>query len=221
MNAEKNSHPNHLDTAPGVCKRSWMTQQFGQPTGIIGRLVGKLMGLKNASMNRLAVELLEVQPNDRILEIGFGPGRAIGMLANRAQQGWVSGVDISEVMVRQAIKHNRKYVKTGRVEIQQARASSLPYEDESFTKICAVNSFHHWSNPSQCLKEAKRVLKDGGLLLLCLRMKHPKRTFMTAPGFTEEEIEQVLELVHHAGFQHPRTIRHRVGREVTCVLANR
>ena len=55
-----------------------------------------------------AVALLDVQPQDHILEIGFGPGLVIRELARRATDGFVLGIDRSEVMVRQAAVRNRR-----------------------------------------------------------------------------------------------------------------
>jgi ubiquinone/menaquinone biosynthesis C-methylase UbiE len=143
------------------------------------------------------------------------------MLAKRAANGFVAGIDVSELMVQQASRRNRKSIKASRVELRQGTVSSLPYEDGRFTKICTVNTFHHWPSPENGLKEARRVMEEGGLLLLCLRMKHPSRKFMVAPGFTQEEVEEVQALMRRAGFCNIQTERRQLGREVTCVMANR
>jgi ubiquinone/menaquinone biosynthesis C-methylase UbiE len=179
------------------------------------------MAAKNAYMNRLTVELLKVQPDDRVLEIGFGPGTLIHLLAKRATNGFVAGIDISELMVKQASRRNRKSIQTGRVELRQGTVSSLPYEDGRFTKICTVNTFHHWPSLENDLREVRRVLDERGLLFLCLRMKHPSRKFLVAPGFTEEQVEEAQALVRRAGFCNIRTERRQLGREITCVMANR
>lgn len=222
MNTTTREKPMSPETgAPGACKRSTWTRQFGHPVGVLGWAVGHLMAAKNAYMNRLTVELLNVQPDDRVLEIGFGPGTLIHMLAKRATNGFVAGIDVSALMVKQASRRNREFIKTGRVELRQGTVSSLPYEDGRFTKICTVNTFHHWTSPENDFREVSRVLDEGGLLFLCLRMKHPSRKFMVAPGFTETEAEEVQALVRRAGFCNIRTERRQLGREVTCVMANR
>ena len=63
------------------------------------------------------VGLLDVQPQDHILEIGFGPGLAIRELARRATDGFVLGIDHSEVMVRRAAIRNRAAIEQGRVRL--------------------------------------------------------------------------------------------------------
>jgi len=220
MNTNISAGPSLL-ASPSPDKPSGLAGQFRRPTGALGWAIGHLMAVKNEGMNRLAVELLEVQPEDQVLEIGFGPGRAIRMLAARATGGFVAGVDLSEVMVKQAAKRNRKLIEAGRVELKQGGVSTLPYEYGRFTKVCAVNNYQLWPSQEHDLDEVRRVMKAGGLLVLCLRMKHPSRNFLVAPGFTEEEVEEVQGLVRWVGFHNVRTERRRLGREVTCVLANR
>jgi SAM-dependent methyltransferase len=73
--------------------------QFGRPRGLAGILAGWEMTVRpsNRKRNLWAVDLLEVRPADRVLEIGFGPGVAIRALARRASAGFVYGIDHSEV----------------------------------------------------------------------------------------------------------------------------
>ncbi len=217
MNATKDKIP----AAPCGCKHSGWKAQFGQPSGALGWAVGYLMALKNAPINRLAVEMLNVQSDDQILEIGFGPGLAIRSLAERVERAFVDGIDISEVMFRQAASRNRKFIRTGRVELKVGDVSKLPYEDGRFTKVFTVNTFHHWPAQEESLLEVRRVLTPGGLLLLCMRMKHPSRSFMVAPGLTAAELQAVGKLLERTGFSHIQTKKYQAGREVACLTAQR
>jgi ubiquinone/menaquinone biosynthesis C-methylase UbiE len=203
------------------CRQSGWKAQFACPTGKIGQLVGHLMAYKNAGMNQFAVESLDPQPEDQILEIGFGHGRTIRKIAERAEIGFVAGVDISDVMVRQATKHNRELIQAGRVEVCQGSVSNIPFEFARFNKVLAVNNYQFWPDPELNLDEIRRVLRERGLLVLCLRMKDPAKPFQLAPGFTEEEVEEVVGLVRWVGFQNIRTLKQQAGREATCVLADR
>src|SRR5262244_3967128 len=149
------------------CKASGLGSQFACPTGTMGRLVGRLMAFKNARMNEFAVETLDVRPDDQALEIGFGHGRAIRMITERAKVGFVAGIDLSDVMVRQAAKHNFDHIIAGRVEVCQGSVTNLPYEYGRFTKALAVNNYQFWPNPEHNLVEIRRVLREGGLLVIC------------------------------------------------------
>jgi SAM-dependent methyltransferase len=91
------------------------------------------MAAKNHYMNQLAVEVLDVQPDDQVLEIGFGPGRAIEMVAAGMTDGIVAGIDHSEVMLRQAARRNRKFIEARRPSCAR-RACRAPYVDARFTQ---------------------------------------------------------------------------------------
>lgn len=205
---------------PRGCKASGLRSQFACPTGLLGRLVGRLMAIKNGGMNEFAVEMLEVQPDDQALEIGFGHGRTIRMIAERAKAGFVAGVDLSDVMVRQAAKYNFDLIVAGRVEVCQGSIADLPYECGRFTKALAVNNYQFWPNAELNLVEMRRVMREGGLLVICLRM-HSTNRFAFAPGFTEDEVADVAGLARWVGFRDIRIVKRKVGREASCVIARR
>ena len=74
--------------------------QFGHPRGAAGSVAGWVMAHRrpNRQCNRRVVSLLGVQPTDRVLEIGFGPGLAVAGLSRRVGgSGHVYGIDHSEV----------------------------------------------------------------------------------------------------------------------------
>jgi ubiquinone/menaquinone biosynthesis C-methylase UbiE len=202
------------------CKASSLTSQFACPTGLLGGIVGRLMAIKNAKMNEFAVEMLDVQPDDQALEIGFGHGRTIRMIAERAKAGFVAGVDLSDVMVRQAAKYNLDLIVAGRAEVCQGSVTDLPYECGRFTKVLAVNNYQFWPNAELNLGETRRVMREGGLLVICLRMHSTKR-FAFAPGFTEDEVADVAKLVRWVGFRDIRIVKRRVEREASCVIARK
>ena len=87
-------------------------------------------------------------------------------MARIANSGFVAGVDYSAVMVQQALKHNATAVGTGRVAVKRGDISNLPFEDASFDRACAIESFNYWPEPVAGLKEVYRVLKDRGLVAI-------------------------------------------------------
>jgi SAM-dependent methyltransferase len=173
-----------------------VASQARQPRGIVGWLFGHVMAFLNDGMNRKAVELLDVRPADRVLEIGFGPGKTLELLARRAGDGFVAGIDLSAVMVRQAAWHNQELIRAGRVEVKLASVSNVPYPDAEFDKVCAVNSYQFWPDPEEDLKEVRRVLRPGGRLVLAVRAREGNRI-----GFTPEQLDDIERLVRRAGFQ--------------------
>ncbi|MBS1787849.1 MAG: methyltransferase domain-containing protein [Acidobacteria bacterium] len=179
------------------------------------------MAIKNAGMNRFAVEILNLQPQDQVLEIGFGHGQAIGMIAERTTNGFVAGIDLSDVMILQAAKRNQQFIKSGLVELSQASVADIPYEFARFNKVLAVNNYQFWPNAEHNLTEIQRVLSESGLLVLCLRLKKPGGIFQMAPGFTQQEIDEVTGLLRWVGFREVQLARRRVGYEAVCLIAKK
>ena len=178
-------------------------------------LASPMAAIKNEQMNRFAVEQLAVQPEDQVLEVGFGHGHAIRLLAERAHKGLVAGIEPSDEMVRHAARRNRELIKAGRVELWQGSVSSIPYEYACFDKVLAVDNYQHWLQAEFNLGEIQRTLKPGGLLMLCLRTQ---RSLTFAPGFKREEVEEVAGLVRWVGFHDVRIVQ-RDG--AACVIARR
>jgi ubiquinone/menaquinone biosynthesis C-methylase UbiE len=158
--------------------------QFAHPKGWVGRLVGMILALKNRERNAWTISMLDIQPSDQVLEIELGPGRAIQKVAELTLNGFVAGIDLSYVMVEQASKRNSAAIRSGRVLLQQGGESPLPFEDNKFNKVFAVNSMQFWSNPMDGLQEVRRVLKPGGRVVITIQPMWAK---------TEEEVQIVAE----------------------------
>lgn len=200
---------------------SRLARQFGHPTGFIGHLVGYFLSARSGEMSRAAVEICSVRPEDSVLEIGYGPGRAIEALAMAAVNGKVAGVDVSEVMLTQAQKRNRRAIEAGRVDLRLGSVSELPFSDHSFDKVLAINSLHHWPSPLQGLQEVRRVLKKGGTLLLALRMKESQGGMLKGPGMSETELLKVMDTLVAAKLKEVRVERREKPLSMACVLAER
>jgi len=145
----------------GMDLKRTLISQFGNPRGAVGNIAGWVMAHRpsNRRRNEWAVSLLDVQTADRVLEIGFGPGRAIAELARRSDH--VSGVDRSEVMLRQATRRNAAAIRSGRVTLAQGSVEELPF-DGPFDAILAVNTLGFWAEPAQQLAKLRGKLAPGG-----------------------------------------------------------
>jgi ubiquinone/menaquinone biosynthesis C-methylase UbiE len=80
----------------------------------------------NLERNMRTLALADIQPDDRVLEIGFGPGIAIERAAELANRGKVFGVDHFELMLRQVSRRNATALAAGRVELRLGTAERLP-----------------------------------------------------------------------------------------------
>ena len=165
-----------------------LVSQFHQPHGLGGRVADWVMAHRgsNRKRNVWAVGLLEVQPADRVLEIGFGPGIAIRELARHTTRGVVVGVDHSELMVRRASRRNAAAVRAGRVELRLGNAEALPEFDAPFDRILAVNSLMFWDEPVTRLKELRGLLRPRGRIAIAFQPRGPGSTDETAARAGEE-----------------------------------
>ncbi|MEU7530922.1 methyltransferase domain-containing protein [Saccharothrix sp. NPDC042600] len=189
--------------------------QFRRPTGVAGRVVGWIMGRRssNVARNRWAVELLDVGPTDRVIELGCGPGVALAALAAAASRGLVVGVDHSEVVLRQARRRNRAAVKAGRVRLVRASVEGLSIGDGPFDAALAVNTVGMWPDPTARLREVGRLLRPGGRIAV---VSQPRCPGVTSAAAAEEVAGRLAE----AGFVRLRTETLDLDPPAVCVIGH-
>src|SRR5271167_1809733 len=126
--------------------RNTFVRQFSRPTGLLGRLAGVIMATRpsNLERNMRTLALADIQPDDRVLEIGFGPGIAIERAAGACQ-------------TRQGDRHRplrtdappseppeRNCHRGWCVELRLGTAERLPEFSECFDKVIAINAYMFW-----------------------------------------------------------------------------
>ena len=184
-----------------------IARQAAHPRGLLGEVVACAMAYDTARVNRIALDYLRVEPAEAILELGFGSGRALLQVAARALDGFVAGIDPSEIMVRHAKFRNGRYIRRGKMVLQLGEAAHIPYPDERFDKALAVHVLYFWRDPRKELREIRRVLRKGGLFLLGFRPKDDPAVVAQAPAtvYTLHTIADVKELLEESGYEDVRT----------------
>ncbi len=109
---------------------------------------------------------VSINPTDTILDVGCGGGRTISKLARLARAGKIHGIDYSEDSVTASRRTNSRLIDIGRVEVQQASVSQLPFADHTFDLVTAIETHLFWPNLPGDFREILRVLKLGGALLV-------------------------------------------------------
>ena len=190
--------------------------QFGRPTGFWGHAAGLLMAHRtsNRRRNAWAVSLLDVRPEDRVLELGFGPGLAIRELSRIAAEGYVCGIDHSELMLRWARRRNADGLRRGVVDLRLGSVDELPAFDALFDKILAVNTMVFGSEPVACLAELRRLLRPGGLIAVAHQPRGPGATDETSAAKGRE----IAAALDRAGFSEVRLETMRLKPAVVCAL---
>lgn len=113
-----------------------------------------------------AVDLLDGQPSDFILEIGCGVGIAVDLIARRLQSGMITAVDRSEAMIALAVKRNREHIEAGRAEFFTGEFADMRLPDRRYDKVFAFNVSAFWKDPVGELQTVRSHLADDGLLYL-------------------------------------------------------
>jgi SAM-dependent methyltransferase len=161
------------------------------------------MAIANDEPNRLAIDTLELQPTDRVLELGFGPGRGLRTIAARIPEGQVFGVDQSDRMLRQATAMNQAAIAKGRVVLSKGPFSPLPWIESTFNKILLVNVAYFFDSDGQDVAEVYRVLRSGGRIAIYVtsRQTMSKWPFSGPETHTIYDRNELLDLLEGAGFR--------------------
>lgn len=158
------------------------TERFKRPKGLWGRLAGIFMS-KGSEKSEWTISLLKPDKDDRVLEVGFGPGMAIETLSQTVTEGYIAGIDISKVMLKQAGKRNRKSVAKGLVDLRLANVSDLPSFEKKFDQILSVNNIMFWENPVESLENLRDITKPNGKIAVTVQPRMKEADEQTVKEF--------------------------------------
>jgi arsenite methyltransferase len=112
----------------------------------------------------LVHEALAVQPGERILDVGCGPGFFVAELLDAVgSQGWVTGVDMEPTMLAVAAKRTEG---NDNVAFYESQATSLPVPDGVFDAAVSVQVLEYVPDVSAALAEMHRALRPGGRVVI-------------------------------------------------------
>jgi SAM-dependent methyltransferase len=144
----------------------YLFRQVRKPSKWTGRFFLWLMNLSHSRVTDWGLQHVRIEPDFTILDVGCGGGRTIQKLAAAVAQGKVYGIDYADGSVAASRAKNLKQIEAGRVEIRQASVSSLPFPDNTFDLVTAVETQYYWPDLPNDMREILRVLKPGGNLTI-------------------------------------------------------
>jgi len=192
-----------------VRRPEFIARQGGRPSGLLGEAVARIMAHETAEANRRALDLLDLQPDDRFLDVGCGAGQTLTAAASKVARGFLAGIDHSEVMFRLARATNASLLQCGRLQLICADSTVIPYPDGCFNKALSIHTVYFWKDVEVQLKELRRVVSGGGCLVIGYRPSDDKRFVQEFPPavYRIRSVDETEKLVARAGFLNVRTIR--------------
>jgi len=186
--------------------RETVGRQFSHPHGTLGHVAGWIMAKRasNRRRNLWTVELLGIEPEHRVLEIGCGPGIAIRACSERVTGGRVVGIDHSSVMLAQARRRNADAVAQGRVELRLGGLEILPSLEGPFDRVCSANVIQFIPDKTAAYRAIRAVMAPGGRIATtyqprnrnptrddALRMAQEIESHMREAGFVDTRTEEL------------------------------
>lgn len=133
----------------------------------ISRFYDYFAGAFERKYAEMALERLSIQEGETVLEIGFGPGHCLKLIAQAVgEMGKAYGIDISSGMLKVARRRLEKALLIGRVQLCCGDAANLPYADNTFDAAFMSFTLELFDTPEipEVLEEIKRVLRPAGRL---------------------------------------------------------
>lgn len=123
-----------------------------------------------------SVELLDLQPTDRVLDIGFGAGRGLALALRRSPQGHVTGIDLSTTMIEVAARRNRVARMAGQLALLRGDIIALPFQEQRFDKVVSVHTFYFWPEPYALFLQILPLLTTHGRAVTTFATAHTLNT---------------------------------------------
>lgn len=205
-------------TAPAVFG-DWLTDRKARrPSGAQARATYRIPLYHYPNFRVILVELA-LTSDDYLIEVGCGGG---ALLREALRSGCrAAAVDHSPDMVRLAQEVNHDAVAEGRLEVRQASADQLPFPDATFTCAAMTGVLGFLSNPVTALREIRRVLGEGGRLVVLGNDPELRGTPAAPEPMASRlrfyEDDELKRLAREAGFEGARVVRRdleRFAREV-------
>ena len=177
-----------------------LVSQGVKPTGAVGWLVAWTMPLLFRSLYAKVARLLDLQPEDEVLDVACGSGVFLQRYASHVRA--IAGLDHSEMQIEMARRRNRARIAAGTAEIVRGDSAALPWENDRFSAV-TCNCLGCFAEPLRSLKEMNRVLRRGGRAVLSIdfyldeeRARKAERKW-GLPTWTEAELRKIMD---EAGF---------------------
>jgi ubiquinone/menaquinone biosynthesis C-methylase UbiE len=170
---------------------------------------GDEMESHHSDITEQTLALMEIQPGDRILDLGCGTGWASRRMARIATGGEIVGLDVADEMLRRAEQSSSAFRN---IRYAWGSAENIPEADNAFNKVLSVESFYYYADQGKALDELRRVMMPGAKLFILINLykdNHYSLRWITelkvpVQALSEAEYKSLLE---KHGFKNVETRR--------------
>ena len=145
---------------------SKLIRQCRKPTGWLGKATAWGMNKGHSEITEWGLGYISIGKSDKILDVGCGGGETVHRMAKIAEDGRVYGVDFSRESIAVSRGRNRRLIRAGRVAICCGCVSDLPFADDLFDLVTAIETHYFWPDLVSDMQVVLRVLKPGGRLII-------------------------------------------------------
>lgn len=178
-----------------------MAEQFRMPSGPMAPAVAASLNRRNHGLIQESITALDVRSGHRTLDVGFGGGLSLVLLATAAADGHVAGVDPSAEMVERARRLLAPPVSAGHMTLELGAAEALPLPDRSFDRVLTCQTVYFWDDLGRGLTELLRVLVPGGRVAVAMMPRALQEYFEFAElGYRVMSHEQLMAAMDESGF---------------------
>ena len=183
----------------------YVSSQFKNPRGFGGVIISIIQNVLNRAMYNNTAALVRLEPNARVLDIGYGNGYLLQKLYKK-QVVDLYGIDISDAAKKMATKKNKKASKANRLHLSVGDCCNLPYAESSFDAVTSINTIYFWNDTVKGLSEIRRTLKNGKSFYNIVYTKEYLDTIKyTQIGYKKFELNELKEYGKQAGFENVET----------------
>lgn len=200
--------------------------QARKPDKWFGRVFARAMNQGHGRMTEWGLHHVTVESRFKVLDIGCGGGATVQKLAAIAEDGMVYGVDYAKGSIAVSREFNSRLIEAGRVVIQKASVSHLPFPDDTFDLATAVETQYYWPDLMGDMREILRVLKPGGKLVVIAEMyKGGKYDWLKWPVMwllrsSHLSVSDHRDLFASAGYANVETFEE-ISKGWICAMANK
>lgn len=177
-----------------------LAKQLRCPSGDKGQEIGLIMEETNASMIHATLDLLNLDQNDTLLELGPGNGYHLEKLTSLCKQVYV--IDISKLMIEKIVERYPQDINNGKLITLLGDGTKIDLNDHIIDKGFTVNTLYFWQNPKEYLRNIARCFRENGEFFITFAHKDFMESLpFIEYGFTAYNEDKIKTLCENTPFE--------------------